>query len=165
MYHMVQRIEVRAHSAAPPDAIFALLKDPATWPAWSAMDAAELDTPGKDDPLGVGSIRAHTRGRVRGLDQIVELVPGRRFSYVHVRGLPLRDYRGDVDLTPARGGTDITWRASFRPRVPGTGWIWRLGVRRMLRQMVTGLAAARPDPVDGAAGPTDQAEPDAHSTR
>jgi hypothetical protein len=140
MYRMVQTISVTAHSSAPPEAIYALLKDPATWPAWSPMEAAELDCPGADEPYGVGSVRALTHGRVRGLDRVVELVPGKRFSYQHVSGLPVRDYRADVDLAPVCGGTQIDWRSSFRPKYLGTGWFWRLALRRMLRQMASGLA-------------------------
>jgi hypothetical protein len=146
MYRVVQQIRVTAYSAAPPHAVYALLKDPATWPAWSPMDAAELDAPGADEPYGVGSVRALTRGRVRGLDQVVELVPDKRFSYHHVSGLPVRDYRADVDLAPASGGTEITWRSSFRPKYVGTGWFWRLALRRMLRQMASGLAKYPPVP-------------------
>jgi carbon monoxide dehydrogenase subunit G len=141
MYHMAQKIAGTARSTAPPDVVYALLKDPTTWPAWSPMDAAELDRPGADEPYGVGSVRALTRGRVRGLDQVVELEPGKRFSYLHLRGLPVRDYRADVDLTPvAAGGTEISWRATFRAKYPGTGWFWRLGLQRMVRQMASGLA-------------------------
>ena len=144
MYHKVHKIQATGHSVAPPDVVFALLKDPATWTAWSPMDAAVLDTPGTDEPYGVGSIRALTRGRVHGFDKVVELVPGKRFSYIHLRGLPVREYRSDVDLEPAGGGTDITWSSSFRPRLPGTGWFWRLALRRMLRQLVSGLAEYAP---------------------
>jgi hypothetical protein len=138
-------MSVTAHSVAPPDVIYALLKDPTTWPRWSPMDTAELETPGSQEPYGVGSIRALTRGRVHGRDQVIELIPGRRFSYLHLSGLPVRDYRGDVDLTPTATGTDIAWRVSFRPRVAGTGWFWRLAVRRMLRQTLNGLAAYAAD--------------------
>ena len=140
MYHMVHTVSVTAHSAAPPEALYALLKDPVTWPVWSPMEAAELHAPGTDEPHGVGSVRALTRGRLRGLDQVVELVPGRRFSYRHLSGLPVRDYRADVDLAPRSGGTEISWRSTFRPKYVGTGWFWRLAVRRMLQQMASGLA-------------------------
>lgn len=141
MYHMVQKATATATSAAPPDALYALLKDPTTWPAWSGMQTAELHRPGPDEPYGVGSVRALTRGRVHGLDEVVELVPGKRFSYLHLQGLPVRDYRGDVDLEPIDIGTRIIWQVTFRPKYPGTGWIWRLGVRRMLRRMVSDLAS------------------------
>jgi hypothetical protein len=140
MYHMVHSISVTALSAATAEAIYALLKDPANWPAWSPMDAAELDSPGADEPHGVGSVRALTRGRMRGLDQVVELIPGKRFSYRHLSGLPVRDYRADVDLAAVPGGTQISWRSSFRPKYVGTGWFWRLALSRMLQQMASGLA-------------------------
>jgi len=140
MYHMVHQLSVTTHSTAIPDALYALLKDPTTWPAWSPMDAGALHAPGADEPYGVGSIRALTRGRIHGRDQVVELVPDARFSYIHLTGLPVRDYRAAVDLTPDSGGTQITWRASFRPKYVGTGWFWRLGITRMLRQSATGLA-------------------------
>ncbi len=53
----------------------------------------------------------------------------------------MRDYRAGVDLSPTTdGGTAIRWRVSFRPRVPGTGWVYRLGIGRMLRQSAEGLA-------------------------
>ena len=139
MYHMVQNVEVSVTSAAPPEAIYQLLVDVTSWTAWSGMAGAELEKPGEDDPLGVGSVRALSRGRFRGLDTVVELVPGKRFAYTHV-GLPVRDYRAVVDLEPVAGGTRITWHSTFQPRYPGTGWIWRLGIRRMLTQTATGLA-------------------------
>lgn len=138
---MVQTIEGTARSTATPDVLYALLKDPTSWPAWSPMDAAELDQPGTDEPLGVGSVRALTRGRVHGFDQVVELVPGKRFSYQHLRGLPVRDYRADVDLVRVPDGTEISWRATFRPKYPGTGWFWRIALGRMVQQLASGLAA------------------------
>jgi hypothetical protein len=137
---MVQKIRIEAHSDAPPSVAYKLLKDPASWPAWSTFDAAELDKPGVDEPNGVGSVRLHVRGSVRGYDEVVDLVPNQRFSYHHLRPLPLRDYRGDVDLEPAGTGTKIVWAVRFRPRYPGTGWIWRLGIRKMLAAMAAGLA-------------------------
>lgn len=126
-------------SAAPAQTIYELLVDVASWASWSGMDSAELETPGSPDRHGVGSVRRLTRGRFQGLDTVVELVPGRRFAYTHV-GLPVRDYRAEVDLATVPEGTRITWRSSFRPKYAGTGWIWRPAVRRMLRQMSTGLA-------------------------
>ena len=138
---MVQRIAAEAVTRAPATLVFGLLKDPLTWTAWSPMDKSGPDKPGPDEPNGVGSTRAFTKGRVNGIDRVVELVPNRRFSYVHVQGLPVRDYRGDVDLEDIRGGIRITWQATFKPKVPGTGWLMRRGLRKFLQQMVDGLAS------------------------
>ncbi|HJQ41891.1 MAG TPA: SRPBCC family protein [Jatrophihabitantaceae bacterium] len=133
-------ILVEAVSAAPPAVVYELLRDPTTWTAWSSMDEVTPDRPGRDDPYGVGSTRKQTRGRVVGYDEVVELVAGRRFSYVHLRGLPVRDYRADVDLEAAGGGTKIHWAVTFRPKTPGTGWLLRIGVRKFLQETARGLA-------------------------
>ena len=66
-------------------------------------------------------MRVLRSGRVTGRDTIVELVPDRRLSYTHTSSLPVRDYRGDIDLTPVAGGTEIHWATSFEPKYPGTG--------------------------------------------
>jgi hypothetical protein len=105
------------------------------------MDDVVLDVPGTDDPNGVGSVRRLTRGRVVGFDKVVELVADRRFSYQHLRGLPVRDYRADVDLEPVDGGTRIHWHATFRSKTPGTGWLLRITLGRFLREITDGLAA------------------------
>ena len=77
--------------------------------------------------------------------------PGRAFSYVLEAGLPLRDYRAAVTLTPGDGGTRIAWRSTFRPKVPGTGWIYRRALGTFIGRTVEGLAAAA-DPASAVGG-------------
>ena len=57
-------------------------------------------------------------------------------------GLPLRDYKAVITLTPAAGGTSINWRSTFRPKVPGTGWLYRRELGKFIKGTVEGLAAA-----------------------
>jgi hypothetical protein len=135
-----RHIEVTAHSPVAPDAVFALLADGTTWPRWSPIESFELERPGDPPPEGPGAIRIFRRGRTVGRDQIVEVVPGRRFGYASLSGLPVRDYRGHVDLEPDAHGTTIRWQASFLPKVPGTGWLLERGLRRFLDQCAQGLA-------------------------
>ena len=135
-----QHVEGTAWSAAPPAVVYALLVDGETWPSWSGHDEFELVTPGEGDGDGLGAVRILRRGRTRSREQIVELVPDRRLGYVLLSGLPLRDYRADIDLTPERGGTAIRWHADFSARL-GTGWIYRLALDRFLGQTAAGLAA------------------------
>src|SRR3954452_3833038 len=96
-----QRIEHTATTPADAATVYALLREGDTWPSWSPIDSVELERPGSDDePEGVGAVRVLRSGRVEGRDTIAELVPDRRFSYTHESSLPVRNYRGDVDLTP-----------------------------------------------------------------
>jgi Polyketide cyclase / dehydrase and lipid transport len=136
-----QEISQRAHSSAAPGAVYALLSDGTTWPSWSPIGSFELERPGPEGGEGVGAIRVFRTGRTTSREDIVELVPGRRFGYRLLSGLPLRDYRANVDLEPsADGGTDIHWHSSFVAKVPGTGWLWRRMLGRFIRQCVQGLA-------------------------
>ena len=131
MYHMVQRIETTARSSADAATVYSLLIDGKTWPTWSPLDSFELD----------GDVRVFRTGRTVSREEVVEQVPNRRFSYALLSGLPLRNYRADIDLTPVDGGTVIHWRSSFTPKVPGTGWIYRWALGKFIQRCVDGLAA------------------------
>ena len=135
-----RRIEVTAHSRATPDVVFALLTDGTTWPRWSPIESFELERPGADEPEGIGAVRLLRNGRVTGHDEIVELVPNRRFAYAHTSNLPVRNYRGEIDLEPTAEGTAIHWVSTFDPKLPGTGRLLHRGLSRFIAQCTNGLA-------------------------
>lgn len=143
MYGMVHRlhIDIRVHTRAEATAVYALLRDGSSWPRWTSIDSFELERAGEREAEGVGAIRIFRKGEVTGRDEVAELVPDRRFSYRHVSGLPVRNYRADVDLEPVQNGTSIRWHVSFAPKVPGTGWLWRWAIERFVKQSARGLAA------------------------
>jgi len=145
-----QHIEHHATTSADPATVYALLRDGASWPSWSPIDAFELERPGDSEPEGVGAVRVLRSGRVTGRDTIVELVPDRRLSYAHASSLPVRDYRGDIDLTPLAGGTEIRWATSFEPKYPGTGRLLRRGLDGFLGKCAQGLAARATELAGGA---------------
>lgn len=142
MYPMAHRqhIEVQVHTRAKANAVYALLRDGTSWPRWTSIDSFELERAGEREPEGLGAIRIFRKGTVAGRDQIVELILDRRFSYLHLSGLPVEDYRADVDLEPNTEGTIIRWHVSFSPKVPGTGWAMRWGIERFVTQCARGLA-------------------------
>jgi Polyketide cyclase / dehydrase and lipid transport len=137
----MQNIDVTAHSSADAQTLYALLADGASWPTWSPIGSFALERPGACAPEGLGAVRVFRTGRVRSREQLVELVPGQRLSYVLLSGLPLRGYRADVDLTPNGAGTDIRWRSRFTAKVPGTGWLYRRSLARFIQRCADGLAA------------------------
>jgi hypothetical protein len=135
-----QRIEHRATTTADPATVYALLRDGATWPDWAPIDSFELERPGTGEAEGVGAVRVLRSGRVTGRDTIAELVPDRRFSYTHASSLPVKGYRGDVDLEPVAGGTAIRWVSEFDPKIPGTGAVMRRALDGFVAKLVSGLA-------------------------
>jgi uncharacterized protein YndB with AHSA1/START domain len=134
-------IEVRETIAAPAGAIWALLADAAGWARWSAFIESSLDraAPGPD-PDGVGAIRRFKSRYTTTGEEVVAFEEARHLAYVVLSGMPIRDYRADVTLTPtAGGGTEITWHSTFRPKLPGTGHLIGSGLRRFMRELVADL--------------------------
>jgi hypothetical protein len=136
-----QVISERAWAPAPPGAVYALLRSGRTWPEWSPIGGFELEREGAHGGESVGAIREFRTGWARSREEIVELVPERRFSYALLSGLPLRGYRADVDLEPRDGGTAIHWCSRFHPKIPGTGWLFRRSLGGFIQRCADGLAA------------------------
>jgi hypothetical protein len=137
----VQRIDVTATTTAPAAAVYALLRDGASWPVWSPLGSFELESPGPEGGESLGAIRIFRTGRITNRERIVELVPDRRFSYALLSGMAIKGYRADIDLTEGPDGTTIRWRSSFRAKVPGFGGIYRRTLTKFIQRCVDGLAA------------------------
>lgn len=140
----LQDIDVRKATRANPDAVYRLLDDSASWPAWTPIDSFELVEPAGRD--GLGEVRRFRTGRVRVKERIVERVPGRRLAYVLLEGLPVRDYRAEIDLAPDYAGTRLRWHTTFRAKVPGSGWLYRRVLQKATQGFVDGLAEHAGDP-------------------
>jgi hypothetical protein len=74
-------------------------------------------------------------------EEVVEVVPERRLSYVLLDGMPLDGYRADIDLTPVDGGTEVRWRSRFTARRRGMGPVYRRMLGLFIQRSVDGLAA------------------------
>jgi hypothetical protein len=146
-----QQIVATAWTPAPPALVYRLLRSGVTWPTWSPIDSFELERTGPDGEEGLGAIRLFHTGRVTSREEIVELVPDRRFSYSLLRGLPMRGYRADIDLEPHDGGTTIRWQSRFHAKYPATGGVLRRFFRRFLQRCVDGLAAHAAEAAERAA--------------
>jgi uncharacterized protein YndB with AHSA1/START domain len=132
---------VETRSDAPPETVFAVLADTEGWVRWSKKTkSAVLEQPGATDREGVGAVRAFQNGRTLSREEVLEYDPPRRFVYTLLSGLPLREYRSEVDLTPDGTGTRIRWSSSFEPERPGTGWLYRFALRVFIRRTARSLA-------------------------
>jgi hypothetical protein len=146
----MRSIKVHSHSTAPASAVYRIILDGSTWATWAPLDSVEIQKPADGDApagvspdryLGAGAIRVVRIGRIASREQITALIPERRFDYIILPGGVFRDYRATIELVPAaQGGTDIRWSATFRGRIPGTGWLYGLPTRRLLDRMARGLA-------------------------
>jgi uncharacterized protein YndB with AHSA1/START domain len=137
----VPRIEVYAHSPAPPAAVWRWLADARSWSTWGRFPGAALEREGSPPPDGVGAIRRMGRPPLVSREEVLEFDPPRRLAYTLRSGLPVRDYRADVDLIPDGEGTLIAWRSRFEPKYAGTGTLLALFVRAVLTDTARRLAS------------------------
>jgi hypothetical protein len=136
------QVEVTGRTPAGPTTVYEVVKDSSGYPRWSRIGSFEHVRSGRDELCGVGSVRIFRTWPLKIVEEVVELVPERQVSYVVHRGLPFRDYRADIELTPSGdGGTTIRWKCSFYPTVPGTGYLCRAFMQRVLNEMLPALVA------------------------
>ena len=140
-------MEAEGRTSASPERVFAVLADVERWPDWTFPDEAGRERDGSPEPDGLGAVRRFRTGRRVTREEIVVFEPPAAFSYVLLEGVAVNNYRGDVTIEPdGTGGSVIRWHSTFDTKVPGTGWLWRSGFRRLLRRIVPDLAAAAESP-------------------
>ncbi|UJW35494.1 SRPBCC family protein [Saccharothrix sp. AJ9571] len=140
----MRKYDVTAISAAPPAAVWRLLADARTWPAWSTVDEVVADRSSGLDPDGrdpVGAIRAFRTGRTVTGERLTGLVEEKQLTYEDAFNWALRDYRAVVDLMPTtEGGTFIHWHGTYSAR-RGLGRLMQGVLQRTMQRMADGLAA------------------------
>lgn len=127
---------VRAHCAAAPERVFALLEDAPAWQVWAGpfvprarWESGTTGTVGAVRRLGVGLLSAR--------EQVVRHEPASAFSYALLTARRWHGYRADIDLEPAAGGgTLLTWAGRLVSPVPGLAAL----LRPLFRLLVAGFA-------------------------
>lgn len=97
----------------------------------------KLETYGKPDSNGIGSIRIVTIGKRQFLERLENIKPQGNISYSLLSGAPVNSYIGNIDIEPIRTNTLITWNVQFRPKVLGSGWIVKWFVKRTINYIIS----------------------------
>jgi hypothetical protein len=74
------------------------------------------------------------------VEKILDIDEGRRLAYTVIGGIPVRNYRAEITLTPVRDGTRIRWTASWDKTVAGR--LVHRSLRRLYPEVVASLASA-----------------------
>jgi len=145
----VQRIEVERLIPHPIERVFRRYTDHAGWSEWAGLGIVRLVREGAPDRNGVGSVRAFALAP--GLrEEVIVFEPPRRQEYRVTRAaFPLTDHHGEVIFTPEGPGTLVTWRVTFRSKVPGLGWPVERGIAALFRWMLRRLARDLDRPSSG----------------
>ena len=131
---------------ATPEAVWALVSDVTRYPEWGPWRAATYRSPGETSPHGPGAVQwlqSSHRYLLRypvSVEKILEVREGRSLTYTVIGGIPVRNYQGEVTLTPVTGGTRIRWASSWVATLRGR-LVWR-PLRTFYPQIVEALAAA-----------------------
>ena len=142
---MTSGFRVERLTSAPPERIYHLLADAAAWRQWAnpPVSYSELIRQGTSDPLGAGAIRRMGGLKVvRADEEILEARPPHYQRYTALRGIPVSDYCGEVQLTEVEAGTELVWTGTFEPRIPGTGRLLAVLLRLAIATIASRAIAA-----------------------
>jgi uncharacterized protein YndB with AHSA1/START domain len=143
----MSRLHVEADKfiGAPAETVWALVSDARRYPEWGPWREGRYDKAGDESEHGPGAVQVLISARRvygrRGvsMERVVAAEPGRRLVYEVIGGLPVRNYRGEVTLTPADGGTQVHWQGDG-DRTLGGRVVFRT-LRTFFPEMLEGLAA------------------------
>jgi uncharacterized protein YndB with AHSA1/START domain len=131
---------------ATPETVWALVSNATRYPEWGPWRAAGYRRPGDASPRGPGAVQwlqSSRRYLLRypvSVEKILEVEEGRLLAYTVVGGIPVRNYRAEVTLTPDGDSTHIRWAGRWDATARGR-LVWR-GLRTLYPQIVEALAAA-----------------------
>ena len=136
-------VEASVFIAAPPQRVWRVATDHEGMAAWSGFKPVTVTKPGEDERNGYGSQRSMHGPTGTVVEEVVGWDPPRSCRYRVIAGSPFVEHQGELQLEPRDGGTELTWRIRFRPKLPGTG----AALRALLNHMLADALARRLKPL------------------
>jgi uncharacterized protein YndB with AHSA1/START domain len=152
-------VEAEQTTRAAPEIVWAMVSDVMTYPRWGSWREAGYRRRGDTSPRGPGAVYWLRSSRRYGLrypvsvEKILDAEQGRHLAYTVIGGIPVRNYRADITLEPAPGGTRIRWAASWDRTLAGR--LVHRSLRRVYPQIVADLTAAAEKAAEPGAGSVD----------
>jgi uncharacterized protein YndB with AHSA1/START domain len=130
-------VEATGETSAEAGTVWSLVADANRYPQWGPWKDGGYRPPAAG-PSRPGQIQWFRYGRrSTTVEKILEVDEDRRLVYTVARGLPVRNYRAEVTLTPTpSNGTSIRWRATWDRTLMG------VVVRRKLQQVYVDVVGA-----------------------
>ena len=133
-------VEAEGVARAAPEAVWELIADASSYCEWGPWSASGYQDPGDHAPDGAGVVRWLRYGRTTTVERVLESERGRRMVYTVVKGIPVRNYRAEVTLTPDREGTHVRWSARWDRTLAGR--VVQRRLRSIYPDVVSRLIAA-----------------------
>ena len=112
-------VEAEGMAQAAPEIIWELVGHADRYHEWGPWSASGYENLGARAPDSAGVIRWMRYGRTTTVEKVLESERARRLVYTVVKGIPVRNYRAEVTLSPEGEGTHIRWTASWDRTLPG----------------------------------------------
>jgi len=133
-------VEAEGTTSAAPAAIWALVSDVESYCHWGPWSTACYGSKGEGAAGGVGAIRRLKLGRTTVVERVEEVDPQRRLVYRVVKGMPVRNYRAEVTITPTAEGARVRWSADWDRTLAGR--LVHRQLRSLYPQVVRSLISA-----------------------
>ena len=135
------RVEAQGITSAHPEVVWSLVADANSYPSWGPWNDGGYE-PASKGPSREGSVQWFRYGRgTTSVEKVLEVDEARRLVYTVVRGIPVRNYRAEVTLTPVTPkGTAVRWTATWDGTL--TGRLVHRRLQQVYRQVMTALIAA-----------------------
>ena len=133
-------VEATGVARATPEVVWELVANADRYSEWGPWSASGYENLGGQAADSAGVTRWMRYGRTTTVEKVLESKPGRRLVYAVVKGIPVRNYRAEVRLSPEGDGTHIRWSASWDRTLRGR--IVHLRLRTFYPGMVGRLIAA-----------------------
>jgi uncharacterized protein YndB with AHSA1/START domain len=133
-------VEAEGVARAAPEAVWELVSNADKYSEWGPWSASGYENLGAQATDGAGVIRWMRYGRTTTVEKVLESERARRLVYTVVKGIPVRNYRAEVTLSPVAEGTRIRWTASWDRTLPGR--IVHRSLRTLYPDIVGRLIAA-----------------------
>jgi len=133
------KLSVRAEATtrATPETLWTLLADATSYAQWGPWNDSGWEHP---NAKGRDALRFMRYCRTTTVERILDLEQNRRLVYNVERGIPVRNYRAEVTLTPTTDGTHVAWSAEWDRTLLGR--VVQRKLRTLYPEVMTRLVAA-----------------------
>jgi uncharacterized protein YndB with AHSA1/START domain len=134
-------VEATGTTLADVDTVWSLVADANTYARWGPWNDGGYEPPGAG-PSRPGSIQWFRFGRhTTSVEKILEIEAPSRIVYTVVRGIPVKNYRAEVTLTPnVPSGASIRWTATWDKTLMGR--LVHRKLQAVYRQVIDALVSA-----------------------
>jgi uncharacterized protein YndB with AHSA1/START domain len=133
-------VSAEGETKASPEIVWALVADANCYAQWGPWNDGGYEPPA-DGPSEPGSVQWFRFGRrTKSVEKVLDVDAPHSLAYTILRGIPVKNYRAEVRLTPTSEGTTVHWSATWDDTILGR--VVRRRLAEVYPAIVSDLSAA-----------------------